>query len=85
MRLNEWKNIESVLNWFKNIPKIYKYYFIPSVKERLLSEFIRFAKCYISITNKDTEETCHARKSLLYYNNNLWAEKGGRNGRIRWV
>ena len=53
--------------------------FYPSIKEKLLWEAIRFAKLYISITNKDIETTFHARKSLLYYNDEPWVKKGESN------
>ena len=51
----------------------------PSIKEKLLREAIRFAKLYISITNKDIEAIFHARKFLLYYNNEPWVQKGKSN------
>ena len=53
--------------------------FYPSIKEKLLREAIRFAKLYISITNKDIEAIFHARKSLLYYNDEPWVRKGESN------
>ena len=53
--------------------------FYPSIKEKLLWEAIRFAKLYISITNKDIEAIFHARKSLLYYNDEPWVKKGESN------
>ena len=53
--------------------------FYPSINEKLLWEAIRFAKLYISITNKDIETTFHARKSLLYYNDEPWVKKGESN------
>ena len=53
--------------------------FYPSIKEKLLWEAIRFAKLYISITNKDIEGIFHARKSLLYYNDEPWVKKGESN------
>ena len=40
---------------------------------------MRFAKLYISVTNKDIEAIFHARKSLLYYNDEMWVKKGERN------
>ena len=48
----------------------------PSIKEKLLREAIRFAKLYISITKKDIEAIFHARKFLLYYNDEPWVKKG---------
>ena len=50
--------------------------FYPSIKEKLLWEAIRFAKLYISITNKDIEAIFHARKSLLNYNDKPCVKKG---------
>ena len=76
IKVNEWKNTESVINWLKSIPNKHLYTFLmfditdfyPSMKEKLWWEAIKFAKLYISITNKDIEAIFHARKSLLHYN-----------------
>ena len=54
-------------------------YFYLSIKEKLLWEAIRFAKHYISITNKDIKAIFHARKFLLYYNDEPWVKKGESN------
>ena len=51
----------------------------PSIKEKLLREAIRFAKGYISITNKDIEAIFHARKTLLHYNSERRVKKGESN------
>ena len=53
--------------------------YYPWIKETLLWETIRFAKLYISITNKDIEAIFHTRESLLYYNNEPWVKKGKSN------
>ena len=53
--------------------------FYPSIKEKLLWEAIRFAKLYISTTNKDIEAIFHARKFLLYYNDEPWVKNGESN------
>ena len=87
IKVNEWKNTESVINWFKNIPNKHLYKFLmfdikdfyPSIKEKLLWEAIRFAKLYISTTNKDIEAIFHARKFLLYYNDEPWVKNGESN------
>ena len=50
IKVNEWENTESVINWLKSIPNKYLYLFLmfdikdfcPSVKEKLLWEAIRF-------------------------------------------
>ena len=36
-------------------------------------------KIFISITNKGIEGIFHARKSLLYYNDETWVKKGESN------
>ena len=74
IKVNEWKNTESVINWFKNIPNkdLYKFLMFDikdlylSIKEKLLWEAIRFAKLYISIITLklNIEAVLHARKSL---------------------
>ena len=46
---------------------------------KLLWETIRFTKHYISITNKHIEATFHARKSLLYHNDEPRVTKGESN------
>ena len=87
IKVNEWKNPESFINWFKIIPNEHLYTFLmfgikdfhPSVKEKLLWGTIRSAKLYIYITSKDIEAIFHARKSLLYYNDEMWVKKGERN------
>ena len=53
--------------------------FYPSIKEKLLWEAITFAKCYISITNKDIEAIFYGRKFPLYYNDKTWIKKGEGN------
>ena len=96
-KVNEWKNTESVINWFKSIPNKHLYMFLmfgikdfyPSIKEKLLWETIIFAKLYICITKMGIEAIFHARKSRLYYNDEPWVKKGKSNfdvfnGRIRW-
>ena len=87
IKVNEWENIESVINWLKSIPNKYLYLFLmfdikdfcPSVKEKLLWEARRFPKLYISTANKDEETIFHARKSLLYYKEKPWVKKGESN------
>ena len=58
------ENTERIINWFKNIPNKHLYKFLmfdlkdfyPSIKEKLLWDAIRFAKLYISITNKTLKQ-----------------------------
>ena len=92
-KVNEWKNTQSIINWFKNIPNKHLYTFLmfgikdfyPSIKEKLLWVAIRFAKLYISLTNKGIEVILNARKSLLYYNNKPLVKKKKTTFMFQWV
>ena len=85
LRVNEWKNMISVIKWFKNInnKRLYKFLqfdikgFYPSIKETLLHEAIQFAKEHVPITRKDVEVIFHARKSVLYNDGEAWVKKEG--------
>ena len=87
IKVNECKKTEGVIKWFENIPNKHLYRllmfdikdFYPSTKEKLLRETIKFAKRYIPITSKGIDAIFHARKSLLYYNNEPWVNKGESN------
>ena len=82
--LNQWKNSLSVIDWFSNIPDKHKHKFIifdienfyPSINENLLENAIAFAKIYCDITERDINIIMHARKSLLFNNNEPWIKKG---------
>ena len=80
LKINEWKNTASVINWFKKIESKSSHKFImfdikdfcPSDKEGLLIEVLEFAKQHITIKPKDKETIFHARKSLLYKEREPW-------------
>ena len=73
LKVNEWKNTASVINWFKKIESKSSHKFLmfdikdfyPSIKEGLLIEALEFAKQQVTINSKDRETIFHARKSLL--------------------
>ena len=77
LKVNEWKNTASVINWFKKIESKSSHQFLmfdikdfyPSIKEGLLIEALEFAKQHVTIKSKDRETIFHARKSLLYKEN----------------
>ena len=82
-KVNEWKDTESVINWLKNIPnkhlfKILRFYqgLLSINKKKLLWENIRYGKRYISIFDKNIEPVFHAKKSILYYNDDPCVKKG---------
>ena len=77
--LNQWKNTEDVINWFKSINKKQFCYltlrtfiifdiedFYPSIKESLLKQSLDFAGKYIKVSSEDKAIIKHARNSLLY-------------------
>ena len=49
--------------------------FYPSIKEALLIKAINFAEKLVNITNEFKVIIKHARKSLLYKNNEPWMKK----------
>ena len=85
LQLHQWNNTSSVLTWFNNIKSKSKYKlmifdlnnFYPSITSKLLNDFINFAKQYIDIKVKDLDTIKHARKLLLFYNNESWMKKNG--------
>ena len=79
------KNTAETIDWFEKINNksnksfiqldIVDYY--PSVTEKLFDEAIRFAESFIPISNDDKHILKHARKSVLYYNNEVWEKQTG--------
>ena len=74
LKVNEWKNTASVINWLKKTEGKSSHKFLmfdikdlySSIKEGLLIEALEFAKQHLTIKSKDIETIYHARKSLLY-------------------
>ena len=74
LNMNQWKNTEDVIDWFKSIKDKQRCRFVifdikdfyPSVKESLLKQSLDFAEKYIKVTSEDKAIIKHARKSLLF-------------------
>ena len=89
MRVNQWKNSASVIEWFKNIEDKKNYIFIkfdvreffPSVAETILDKTLLFPKQYHNISS-DTRLIKHYRKSLLFSSNEAWTKK--QTGTLLW-
>ena len=72
--LNQWKNTDIVLDWFKQIKNkhLYKFAtfdikeFYPSIKECLLKNAINFAEQHTETSEKDKAIIFHTRKPLLF-------------------
>ena len=83
LNVNQWKNTETVIHWFKSIEQKSRCLFIqfdvielyPSITETILEEVIVFAKQHTEILEKDLRIIKHCRKSLLYHEDEAWKKK----------
>ena len=83
LKINQWKNTQSVINWFKNLKckKQLKFVvfdienFYPSISEKLLVDALNFAKEKVTIRKIDFDTIMHSRKSLLYKEGEPWIKK----------
>ena len=84
-KLNQWKNVYSVIDWYKNLKNkknltfivfdVVNYY--PSISLELLKEALNWAKQYVEISKEETDTIIETKKSLLYLNDECWTKKGG--------
>ena len=82
----QWKNTDSVIDWFEQIPDKSTYTFIscdikefyPSIVEPLLKETINWAASITHISDEDKELFISAKASFLFYYNAVWKKKGGK-------
>ena len=83
LNINQWKNTEEVIDWFKSIKDKQHCKFVifeikdfyPSIKERLPIQFLDFAEKYIKVNSEDKTIIKHARKSLLFNKQQIWIKK----------
>ena len=83
LRLNQWKNSHSVIEWFKKIQDKPNHTFLsfdivefyPSITEILLDRVIEWAKSLTHITDEEISIIKHARKSLLFSGNTPWIKR----------
>ena len=81
--MNQWKNTEDVIEWFRSIKDKQHCKFVifdikdfyPSIKESFLKQFLDFAEKYIKVTSEDKAIIKHARKSLLFNKQQIWIKK----------
>ena len=81
--LNQWKNTNAVLTWFKNVPNKQAQSFIsfdivdfyPSISEDLLTQALVFASQYDNITDEEKNIIIKAKKSLLFNGNTAWCKR----------
>ena len=79
----QWRNTDSVIDWFKNINDKEKCVFLkfdiadfyPSITKKLLTDSINFARNYVEITDEEEEIIMHAKEALLFHENSAWRKK----------
>ena len=83
-KVNQWKNTNDVISWFKSIKNKQNCKFIsfdikdfyPTITKELLSKSLSFAETKVQITQDDKKIMYHSRKSLLFDKENTWMKKG---------
>ena len=83
--VNQWKNSNDVISWFKSIKNMQNCKFIsfdikefyPTITKELLSKCLSFAEIKVQITEDDKKIIYHSRKSLLFDKGSTWMKKGG--------
>ena len=81
--VNQWKNITTVTDWFKNVADKKHCSFIqfdlenfkPSILLKLFNEAIQYAKTITEIPDRDNAIIKDSRKTLLFRNNHLREKK----------
>ena len=84
-KVNQWKNITTVIDWFKNVTNKKQCSFIqfdlenfyPSLSLNLFNEAIQYATTIMEISDSDKAIIKHSRKTLLFHNNLPWEKKSG--------
>ena len=82
-RLNQWKNTNSLLEWFNALPNQPARSFIsfdvvdfyPSISEDLLNEALEFASLYDNITEEEKTIIVQAKQSLLFNRDSVWCKR----------
>ena len=76
-KLNQWKNTDSAIKWFDNMPDKSTHSFnsldvvdfYPSISEELLKQALTFASQYDEITKNEKHIIIQAKKSLFFNGN----------------
>ena len=83
--VNQWKNTNSVISWFKQLRDKNRLSFVnfdvesfyPSITENLFQEAINFAKNIVDISNTELSIVMQARKTLLFHDDTPWVKRSG--------
>ena len=86
-KLNQWKNVYSVIGWFKQLKNkknlsffvfdVINYY--PSITLELLMKALTWAKQFVDISDEEIEIIVETKKSILFMNGEFWTKKGDNN------
>ena len=84
-KVNQWKNTNSVIEWFRSINNKSECAFVifdivnfyPSITKELLEQAIQFTKTITDISTEDTNIIMQARKTLLFHDDQPWIKKSG--------
>ena len=96
MGLNQWRNTDTVIDWFKSIRNKHLCKFVvfdirefyPSITENLLKKALTFAEAHTHLSDDDKAIIHHARKSLLFNDQQTWIKRQWaircHDGSVRW-
>ena len=81
--LHQWKNSDSVIDWFKNLQGKKKMSFIqfdicdfyPSITPNLLQKALEYAESFVKISDQDKEIIFQSRKSFLFHDGKAWVKR----------
>ena len=84
-KVNQWKNTDSVISWFKSLANKERLNFIsfdivsfyPSISEHLLRRAITWASSLTTITEEDIEIIFACKESVLYSSSSPWVKREG--------
>ena len=85
LHLNQWKNTQEVIDWFKGIDQKEHYKFImfdikdfyPSFSKELLNDALTFAETIINLDDHDKKIIYYTHKSWHFNQKQTWMKKGG--------
>ena len=83
IKVNQWRNTSTVIDWFKNLADKQKRKFIkfdiaeiyPSISGDLLKKLFNYAKSFGTIKENGISVIKIARKSLLFSKDGTWVKK----------
>ena len=83
--VNQWKNTNSVISWFKQLRDKNRLSFVnfdvesfyPSITENLSQEAINNANDIVDISNTELSIVMQARKTLLFHDDIPWVKRSG--------